>query len=217
MLDVVAAAGIGESTLWDDAIKDGVNKKGLEDMPYDWLQTLRIDLDAVINGTRLAVREMMKHNNKSSSSSSECHGVIINTSSVGGLNALPATPVYAAAKHAVVGFTRSCRPLAAAPYHIRVNALCPSFTDTALVRRSLQSAAQRAFMQKMKATTGELLLVENVTDAVMLIISDERYRGAVISVSQELGVAQHHAMPLTTAAVQTIQVVASNRAVAAKL
>jgi NAD(P)-dependent dehydrogenase (short-subunit alcohol dehydrogenase family) len=59
-------------------------------------------------------------------------GAIVNIASVAGLGGAPRLSVYAAAKHAVVGLTRS----AAAEYAtkgIRVNAVCPAFARTAMV------------------------------------------------------------------------------------
>ncbi len=42
-------------------------------------------------------------------------------------------PVYSASKHGVVGFSRSLRELAQSD-GIRVNCICPEFTDTAIVK-----------------------------------------------------------------------------------
>ncbi len=59
-------------------------------------------------------------------------GAIVNVASVAGLAGAPRLSVYSAAKHGVVGLTRS----AAAEYAtkgIRVNAVCPSFARTAMV------------------------------------------------------------------------------------
>ena len=59
-------------------------------------------------------------------------GAIVNIASVAGLVGAPRLSVYAAAKHGVVGLTRS----AAAEYAtkgIRVNAVCPAFARTAMV------------------------------------------------------------------------------------
>ncbi|RUW78108.1 MULTISPECIES: SDR family oxidoreductase [unclassified Mesorhizobium] len=59
-------------------------------------------------------------------------GVIVNVASVAGLSGAPKLSVYAAAKHGVVGLTRS----AAAEYAtkgVRINAVCPAHTRTAMV------------------------------------------------------------------------------------
>jgi NAD(P)-dependent dehydrogenase (short-subunit alcohol dehydrogenase family) len=58
-------------------------------------------------------------------------GALILTSSLAGLTAVPADPVYAASKHAVVGLARSLGPALAAD-RVAVNALCPGFADTAI-------------------------------------------------------------------------------------
>ena len=59
-------------------------------------------------------------------------GAIVNIASVAGIAGAPRLAVYAAAKHGVVGLTRS----AAAEYAtkgVRVNAVCPSFARTPMV------------------------------------------------------------------------------------
>jgi NAD(P)-dependent dehydrogenase (short-subunit alcohol dehydrogenase family) len=59
-------------------------------------------------------------------------GHIVCTASLAGLTAAPDDPVYAATKHAVVGFVRSAAP-ALAVRGISINAVCPGFADTPMV------------------------------------------------------------------------------------
>ena len=75
-------------------------------------------------------------------------GALVLTSSLAGLTAVPAAPVYAATKHAVVGLARALGPALAAD-HVAVNALCPGFADTAINEpvRHLISAAGIPMMQ----------------------------------------------------------------------
>lgn len=63
---------------------------------------------------------------------------IVNVASVAGVAGAPTASVYAAAKHGVVGLTKS----AALEYvrrGIRINALCPSFARTPMVTKMLEA------------------------------------------------------------------------------
>lgn len=77
-------------------------------------------------------------------------GVIVNLASVAGLSGAPRLSVYSAAKHGVVGLTKS----AAAEYAtkgIRVNAVCPSFARTAMALDFLKMSPSG-----IEAAAGEL-------------------------------------------------------------
>lgn len=65
---------------------------------------------------------------------------IVNIASAAGLVGSPFLGIYAAAKHGVVGLTRS----AAAEYGrkgVRVNAVCPSFANTPMMTEQLENAS----------------------------------------------------------------------------
>lgn len=102
-------------------------------------------------------------------------GAIVNIASVAGIAGAPRLAVYSAAKHAVVGFTRS----AAAEYAargVRVNAVCPSFARTEMVNSTLRLAPDRAAAET-ELTRGvpmkRLAEVEEVVE-VILFASDPK-------------------------------------------
>ncbi|MCO5159338.1 MAG: SDR family oxidoreductase [Aquamicrobium sp.] len=65
-------------------------------------------------------------------------GAIVNMASVAGIAGAPKLGVYAAAKHGVVGLTRSAAAECATK-GVRINAVCPSFARTAMVTGILGS------------------------------------------------------------------------------
>ncbi len=99
-------------------------------------------------------------------------GVIVNTASVAGLGGAPALAGYAASKHGVMGLTRTAAVEYAAQ-GIRVNAVCPSFTNTDMVKRMVaakprlnESLANASPMKRM----GE---PDEVARAIAWLCSDE--------------------------------------------
>lgn len=64
-------------------------------------------------------------------------GRIINIASINGLVGFAGKAGYNSAKHGVIGLTKVAA-LEGAPYGITVNALCPGYVDTPLVRNQLE-------------------------------------------------------------------------------
>jgi len=94
----------------------------------EWRRILRANLEGVVYGTRELSARLMPGG-----------GSIVATASLAGLTGMPGDPAYTATKHAVVGWVRAAAP-ALETRGIRLNVLCPGFTDTPLVEEKLRGA-----------------------------------------------------------------------------
>lgn len=87
-----------------------------------WDRAIDVNIRGVLNGISAAYPIMVKQRS----------GHIVNTASMAGLGPLPLIVPYSMTKHAVVGLTRGLR-IEAAPYGVRVSALCPTAVDTPML------------------------------------------------------------------------------------
>jgi len=121
---------------------------------------LQIDVNVlgVMYGSRAAVDAMSKTGG----------GHIINIASMSSLCPVPGMAVYAASKHAVLGFSLSLHgDLAAAHLPIKVTAICPDAIETDLVR-NVEDDEHSALL----FSNGALLKPENVADEVVKTVDD---------------------------------------------
>lgn len=110
-------------------------------------RVMGINLDGVVFGVHAALPALRARGG----------GLIVATASLAGLTAMPMDPVYGANKHAVVGLVRALGP-ALAREGIRVQGLCPSFAQTAII----------AGLEEVFAASGTpVLSVEEVVDGFM--------------------------------------------------
>jgi 3-hydroxybutyrate dehydrogenase len=104
----------------------------VEEFPTErWDAIIAINLTAAFHTTKLALPGMKQRN----------WGRIINIASVHGLVASAHKSAYVAAKHGLVGFTKSVA-LETATTGVTVNAICPGWVLTPLVQKQIDAKAQ---------------------------------------------------------------------------
>ena len=110
-------------------------------------------------------------------------GAIVNISSIAGLTGLPRRNAYGAAKAGIVALTRSLA-VEWAGEGIRVNAVAPGFTETALVKKLADDGSVDAARLKRRIPMGRLGRPEEIAAAIHFLCTDEAsyITGAVLSV-----------------------------------
>ena len=104
----------------------------VEDFPIDWWdRIIAINLSSAFHGVRAAV-PIMK---------AQGRGRIVNIASAHGLVASPFKSAYVAAKHGVIGFTKTVA-LELAQENITCNAICPGFVETPIVAKQIEDQAR---------------------------------------------------------------------------
>jgi NAD(P)-dependent dehydrogenase (short-subunit alcohol dehydrogenase family) len=98
-------------------------------------------------------------------------GSIVNIASVAGLIGFPGGSVYSASKHAVIGLTKSAA-LELARYDIRVNALCPSYTDTPMVAAMADESPRISERMRKASPMRRLGTAEEMAQAAVWLASD---------------------------------------------
>ena len=97
-------------------------------------------------------------------------GAIVNNSSLGGLVGLPGRAAYHAAKHGVLGLTKSAA-LEYGAKGIRINAVCPGTIDTPMVQAMFDSGnLTREFIAQTQPI-GRIGRAEEVANTVLWLCS----------------------------------------------
>lgn len=99
-------------------------------------------------------------------------GAIVNCSSLGGLVGGAERGIYHAAKHGVIGFTKSAA-LEYAPRGIRINAVCPGLIWTPMASQMVATGQGEALKTMEKSIPmGRVGRPEEVAEAVLWLCSD---------------------------------------------
>jgi len=134
----------------------GSFKRFLDDDFADFDRVMAVNIFGVMIGSQRAARHMAKNGG----------GAIVNTTSIGGMNAGAGVMAYRATKAAVIHFTRSIA-VELAGQNIRVNCVAPAHIPTAINAAMDQSLIVRA-MQPLQRVGSP----RDVAEAALFLASD---------------------------------------------
>jgi NAD(P)-dependent dehydrogenase (short-subunit alcohol dehydrogenase family) len=147
-----------------------VNNAGIEGTPnvrtadyeeHVWDNVIDINLKGVWLSMKYEIPEMLKNSG----------GIIVNVSSLAGLQGGGAGIGYHASKFGVVGMTKATA-LEYAKKNIRVNSVCPAVIQTPMADRAFDTPEKRDYAIKMHPI-GRLGAVEEVVNTICWLASDE--------------------------------------------
>ncbi len=135
----------------------------MHEMPlHHYKKVMNINLDGVFYCLQHELRQMLAQGS----------GCIVNVASVAGLRPLPNSAAYSASKHAVVGLTKTAA-LEYARKNIRINAVCPVFTHSAMVQGMFDVAPELEQKLLKAIPMGRYGQPEDVAQAILWLCSDE--------------------------------------------
>ncbi|QIF81796.1 3-hydroxybutyrate dehydrogenase [Brevundimonas sp. 'scallop'] len=124
--------------------------ESVENFPADqWEKIIAINLSSAFYATRAAIPTMK----------AQGRGRIINMASAHGLVASPFKSAYVAAKHGVIGFTKTAA-LELARDNITCNAICPGFVETPIVTKQIADQARTRNMTEEQVLTDVILAAQ---------------------------------------------------------
>ncbi len=143
----------------------------VEDFPVaKWDAIIAINLTSVFHAARAAIPVMKRQG----------RGRIVNLASVHGLVASPFKSAYVAAKHGVIGFTKTLA-LELAEDGITCNAICPGYVKTPLVENQIADTAKARGISEEEVVrdvmlaaqpTKQFVTFEQLAGALLYLVSD---------------------------------------------
>lgn len=138
-----------------------------------WQQMLNVNLTGTYLCIQAALPDLLAESAKGHTAR------IVNIASTAGLKGFAYVSAYAAAKHGVIGLTRSLA-LELARKGVTVNAVCPGFTETDIVRESLANIVAKTGQTEAQARDAlvahnpqkKMIQPDEVAQAVMWLCSE---------------------------------------------
>ncbi|EHY52444.1 hypothetical protein HRR83_007066 [Exophiala dermatitidis] len=156
------------------------------------LRTLDVNLYGVTYTTHLAMWYLPRNpgsapcDPKASSGSRDRHLLLV--SSIAGLSGLPGQPLYAAAKHGVVGLFRTLRLTTPIKHGVRVNMINPYFVDTPILGP----------LGALVLAGGGMATIESVLEAATRLVADQSIIGRALAIGPKASIEQARAAGLVS-------------------
>lgn len=144
-----------------------LNNAGIGDGFFSFLDTSEESFRRILDVNLTGVFVCMKH--ELAQFVRQGGGVIVNMSSLAGLKGAPGLSAYVAAKHGVLGLTKTAAQ-EFARRNVRVNALCPYYIDTPLIKDAPAEVRQQMVAMSPMKRLGR---AEEVAKAFIYLASDD--------------------------------------------
>jgi len=168
--DTQAEAMVNETVATFGRLDAVYNNAGVQNLLAETADTIREDYDRVMAINLRGVWSCMKF--ELQQMRKQGSGAIVNCSSLGGLVGGPERGIYHAAKHGVLGFTKSAA-LEYAARGIRINAICPGLIQTPMFSQMIAAGQAEALKAMEKSIPmGRVGRAEEIADAVLWLCSD---------------------------------------------
>ncbi len=146
------------------------NNAGIQNVLADAADQTIEDFDRVMGVNLRGVWSCMKY--ELQQMRKQGNGSIVNCSSIGGILGGPQRGTYHAAKHGVIGLTKSAA-LEYAAQGIRINSICPGIIHTPMVDKMMAGGQQEILDAMIAAVPAKRLgQPKEIADAVLWLCSD---------------------------------------------
>jgi NAD(P)-dependent dehydrogenase (short-subunit alcohol dehydrogenase family) len=132
----------------------------IHEIPFEaWERMITICLSGVFYCMQEELKRMLPNG----------FGRIVNVSSLAGLNGLGTAGDYSAAKHGVIGLTKTAA-LEYGAFNVRVNAVCPGFIQTAIMDDVSQEVQD--YITQVRVPMKRIGTAKEVAEAIVWLLSD---------------------------------------------
>ncbi|ADB41523.1 glucose 1-dehydrogenase [Spirosoma linguale] len=153
-----------------------------EQTPEDFDRIMAVNVGGVFYCMQAQIRQMLlqQKGTKAEGKTAESNpmesfpvgGRIVNVASIAGVRGMPMGAPYSASKHAVIGLTKTAA-LEYVKQNIRINAVCPAYTNSAMVDGLISAAPAMEDRMRRMIPLGRFGQPEEIAQAILWLCADD--------------------------------------------